>query len=334
MRVTEIGEFGLIQRLTHVLERAGVAASSPQAAFPLVIGIGDDAAAWRTDAVLELSTTDTVVEGVHFTRETTPWKDLGWKAMAANLSDIAAMGGMPLYALATLGLPQDAQVADLEALYEGLAWACQEHGAVVAGGDIVRSPVFFLTIALSGYTRDAPLKRSSARSGDLLALSGPVGGSRGGLEMMLKELPADASSAEALRFAHRHPQPRLSEGRILVQEGVLCAMDLSDGLYDDLGKFMAASRCAAELEAWRIPFPSALERVFPGQATEMALAGGEDYELLFAAPPAVVERALARIPSAAIVGRVVAGAPGNVSVTGRDGKPLPVGKLGWDHFRS
>lgn len=334
MRVTEIGEFGLIQRLTQVLERAGVAASSPTAAFPLVIGIGDDTTAWRTDTALALSTTDTVVEGVHFTRETTPWKDLGWKAMAANLSDIAAMGGTPLYALATLGLPQDTQVADLEALYEGLAWACQEHGAAVAGGDIVRSPVFFLTIALSGYTRDAPLQRSSAHPGDLLAVSGPLGGSHGGLEMMLKRLPADASSAEALRWAHRHPQPHLKEGRILVQEGVLCAMDLSDGLYDDLGKLMAASRCTAELEAWRVPFPPALERVFPGQATEMAVAGGEDYELLFAAPPAVMERVLARIPSAAIVGRVVAGVPGDVAVIGRDGKPLAVHKLGWDHFRS
>ncbi|MBI4339334.1 MAG: thiamine-phosphate kinase [Chloroflexi bacterium] len=334
MRISDIGEFGLIQRLAQRVTQAGVASSPPGSAFPLVIGIGDDTAAWRTSASLELCTTDTVVEGVHFTQETTPWKDLGWKVMVANLSDIAAMGGTPLYALVTLGLPQSTPVAAVDDLYDGMAWACQEHGCVVAGGDIVRSPIFFVTIALNGYTHETPLRRSAARPGDLVAVTGPLGGSRGGLEVMLRGLSVEPEAADSLRRAHRHPQPRLREGRILVEEGVLAAMDISDGLTDDLGKLMAASGAAARLETWRVPLPPALERAFPGQARSLALAGGEDYELLFTAPPAVMERVLARLPGSAMVGQVVAGEPGSVVMTDEKGQELPFRPTGWDHFRS
>lgn len=333
MHVTDLGEFGLIQRLTAILTSAGVTTSPATTPFPLVIGIGDDAAAWRTQAGLEVSTTDTVVEGVHFTRETTPWEDLGWKAMAANLSDIASMGGIPVYALVTLGLPSDMEVAHLERLYQGITWACREYTAAVVGGDIVRSPVFFMTIALNGYTQQPPLTRTAARPGDLVAVTGPLGGSRGGLELMLRGIPAGPDADEALRRAHRHPLPRVKEGRILVEAGVQCAMDLSDGLYDDLGKLAVASACAAEVDAWRIPYPPFLDRVFPGRGLELALAGGEDYELLFTAPGAVMERALARIPLAAVIGRIHSGEPGGVTVLKKDGTPLtPLGQ-GWDHFR-
>ena len=334
MRVTDIGEFGLIQRLTQRLAQAGVTSSAPGSAFPLVIGIGDDAAAWRTQPALELSTTDTVVDGVHFTTATTPWKDLGWKVMAANLSDIAAMGGTPLYALVTLGLPQDTEVSAVDDLCDGMAWACREHRAVIAGGDIVRSPVFFVSVTLNGYTYDTPLRRSAARPGDLIAVTGPLGGSRGGLELMLKGVEADPEATDVLRGAHRHPQPRLKEGRTLVQEGVLAAMDLSDGLTDDLAKLMAASSTAARLEAWRVPYPPALERAFPGQALALALASGEDYELLFTAPPAVMERAITRIPAAAVVGQVLAGKPGAVVIVDEHGHEHPAQQVGWDHFRS
>jgi len=330
MRVADIGEFGFIRRLAEVLERAGVAASPAGAAFPLIVGIGDDAAVWRTQPSLELSTTDTMVEGVHFTRQTTPWRDVGWKVMAANLSDIAAMGGTPLYALVTLGVPKDMEVAPMEVLYEGMAWACKEHGAVVAGGDVVGSPVFFVTVALNGYTKETPLRRNAARPGDLVAVSGPLGGSRGGLELML----AGAEAPEALRLAHRHPQPRLKEGRILVQEGVLCAMDISDGLYDDVGKLAAASGCAADVDLSRVPFHSALAHAFPGNAAEIALAGGEDYELLFTAPPQVMERVMPRLSAAVVVGKITQGTPGSVTVLDKDGRAIPVGQFGWDHFRS
>lgn len=335
MKVSEVGEFGLIQRLSRMISDAGVGASHEGAKFPLVLGIGDDTAAWQAREVVELGTTDTVVEGVHFTRATTPWKDLGWKVMAANLSDIAAMGGLPTYALVTLGLPGDTKVADIDRLYEGMVWACREYRTVIAGGDVVRSPVCFVSVALNGYTEGPPLTRSAARDGDLLAVTGPLGGSRGGLEVMLGDgTDVTPGAREYLQRAHRHPEPRLEVGRILAGEGVVAAMDISDGLADDVGKFMASSGLAARLDLPQLPVHPLLVEAFGERAPRMALAGGEDYELVYAAPLPVMERTLARIPGGAVVGRVVAGLAGEVTVVDASGRPVPVHEAGWDHFRS
>ena len=335
----EIGEFGLIERLTRLVTQAGVAASPPDAGFPLLTGIGDDAAAWRTRDAIELSTTDTVVEGVHFTRDTTPWLDLGWKVMAANLSDIAAMGGTPLYALVTLGLPENTPVPAIEELYQGMIEICKEYGAAIAGGDVVRSPVTFVSLTLNGIHLGRPMLRSAARPDDLLAVTGFLGSSRGGLELMTRNSAIDAEeavdpeAAEYLRQAHRRPRPRVDEGRILVDSGVMAAMDISDGLMDDLGKMMAASGQAAQVDSWRFPLHPLLRRAFPDRALHLALAGGEDYELLFAAPTPIMEQALARIPDSTVIGRVVAGSPGQVRVQDKEGNQLQVPEPGWDHFR-
>ncbi len=334
MKVKDIGEFGLIDRLTGLLAQSSGVAPPTDAGFPLVIGIGDDAAAWHTRDSTELSTTDTAVEGIHFTRHTTPWEDLGWKVMVANLSDIAAMGGTPLYALVTLGLPEDTFVADMEALYTGIAQACEEHGSAVAGGDIVKSPTFFVSITLNGFHQGTPMTRSAAQLDDLLAVTGPLGSSRGGLDLMTQDLSLDEAAADYLRRAHRRPWPRLREGRILVAEGVVAAMDISDGLVDDLGKMMASTGLSADLEASRVPVHPMLHKAFPDGAVSMALAGGEDYELLFAAPEPVMARALARLTTATVVGRVIAGGPGQVNVLDRDGKAIQDPSFGWDHFRS
>ncbi|MDO8751113.1 MAG: thiamine-phosphate kinase [Dehalococcoidia bacterium] len=339
MELRELGEFGLIQRLTRMLAEAGVATSPKGASFPLVIGIGDDAAAWRIAAwrmndAIELSTTDTVVDGVHFTRETTPWHDLGWKVMVANLSDIAAMGGVPLYALVTLGLPEDTPVADIELLYQGMIECCREYGAAIAGGDVVRSPVAFVSVTLNGVHHGQPMLRSAAKVGDLLAVTGFLGSSRGGLELLIRHPTVDSEAAIYLCQAHRRPRPRVAEGRILSEAGVLAGMDISDGLLDDLGKMMVASGMAAQVDSWRVPVHPLLLRAFPDRALRMALAGGEEYELLYAAPAPVMEMTIARIPGAAVIGRVVAGAPGQVGVLDHDGRHLPGLDAGWDHFRS
>ena len=144
MKVSELGEFGLINVLNEVVQTSSqdLDNSSPFN-FELEVGIGDDTAVWHSSGTHGLYTTDTVVEGVHFTRATTPWRDLGWKLMAANVSDIASMGGLCLYALVTLGLPPDTDVDDLRALYEGMADLGNRYGVKVAGGDIVRSPGCF-----------------------------------------------------------------------------------------------------------------------------------------------------------------------------------------------
>ena len=334
MNVSDIGEFGLIERLDALLKKAGVAAT-PQGSHPtLLIGIGDDAAAWRTKGEkIQLSTTDTMVDGVHFTHQTTPWRDLGWKAMVSNLSDIAAMGGIPTFALVTLGLKKDIPVSEVEEAYQGIIEACRQYDTVVAGGDLVESPTIFITISMQGLHNGTPLKRSAACSSDLLAVTGALGASLGGLELMQDGMDVTSGVADSLRRAHRHPVPRLDEGRILAEEGVLAAMDISDGLVDDLRKMMTASGTAADLDAWLVPVDPSLQKAFPGRSAHMALTGGEDYQLLYAAPPPVMERTLARIPDAVVIGRVLTGPSGEVTVRDREGNELPGMTRGWDHFK-
>jgi len=334
MKLRDIGEFGLIERLDRLVKQAGVGTTPEGTDFPLLIGIGDDTAAWRiTGEVVELATTDTMVEGVHFTQETTPWPDVGWKVLVASLSDIAAMGGVPTYALVTLGLDEDFLVSAVEAMYQGMMQACQEYGAAIAGGDIVKSPVPFVSITLNGVLRGSPMRRSAARPEDLLAVTGPLGSSRGGLELMTRRSKVSPEAVEYLCQAHRRPRPKLQEGRALVEEGVLAAIDLSDGLVDDIGKMMAASGRAAQLDAWRIPISHQLKQAFPDRAIQLALAGGEDYELVYAAPEDVMERTLARIHNATVIGRVVSGPIGKVMVQDRKGDRFRDLEQGWDHFR-
>ncbi len=334
MKVSDIGEFGLIERLDALLEQAGVATTPQGSGSTLLIGIGDDAAAWRTKGEkIQLSSTDTMVDGVHFTHRTTPWRDLGWKAMVSNLSDIAAMGGTPTFALVTLGLNKDLPVSDVEEAYQGIIEACRQYDTVVAGGDLVESPTTFITISMHGLHNGTPLKRSAARSGDLLAVTGALGASRGGLELMQGRVDVPSVVAAPLRHAHRRPVPRLDEGRVLAEEGVLAAMDISDGLVDDLRKMMSASGTAADLDAWLVPVDPSLQKAFPGHSANMALTGGEDYQLLYAAPQTVMQRTLARIPDAVVIGRVLTGPPGYVTVRDREGNDLHDMARGWDHFR-
>ncbi|HEU0021040.1 MAG TPA: AIR synthase related protein, partial [Dehalococcoidia bacterium] len=132
MQVKDLGEFGVIDRLNNmVIQRRAGPDNGAAFDFHLLVDTGDDTAAWHTGPATQLFTTDTVVEGVHFTRQTTPWRDLGWKSLASNISDIAAMGGLPQYALVTLGLPTDTQVADLDALYRGMLDIGNQYGVAI-----------------------------------------------------------------------------------------------------------------------------------------------------------------------------------------------------------
>ena len=186
MQIQELGEFGVIDLLNRmVVQQRGPSQLPPEAAFSLLVDTGDDTAAWKTGGGTELFTTDTVVEGIHFTRETTPWRDLGWKCIASNVSDIAAMGGLPAYALVTLGLPPETEVGDLEELYRGMLEMGNKYGAAIIGGDMVRSPVAFITVGLTGLQQGNPMLRSNAQPGDQVGVTGYLGGSGGGLRLML-----------------------------------------------------------------------------------------------------------------------------------------------------
>ncbi len=339
MQIKDLGEFGVIDRLTRMVveQRAGPGNGRPFS-FNLTVDNGDDTAAWSSSQasgplVHELFTTDTMVEGVHFTRETTPWEDLGWKSVAANISDVASMGGLPTYALVTLGLPPDTEVRDLESLYQGMLDVSNEYGLAIVGGDMVRSPVVFITVALTGVMQGQPMVRTGARPGDLVAVTGYLGGSGGGLMLMLENPTEKGEAADYLRSCHRRPHPAVAAGQTLVEAEVTTAMDVSDGLADDLGKLCKASGVSGKIFADRLPVHPFLRGRFPDDYVELALGGGEDYVLLFAGQPAKINHVVSGFPNgAAVVGEVLEGEAGRVTVVDANGQELPSGTLGWDHF--
>lgn len=336
MRVSDIGEFGLIELVQNwtASSRAHTASLATEQ-YLLSVPNGDDAAAvtFPRGPITELYTTDTMVDGIHFTAATTPWRDLGWKAIASNISDIAAMGGDPATALITLGLPPKTLVADIKELYAGMTEICEAYGAHIIGGDMVRSPVAFITVALTGIADQDPMVRSAAAPGHLVAVSGTVGGSAGGLRLLLDADSMEETDESDLVAQHRRPLPHVAAGKTLVSAGVGCAMDVSDGLADDLGKLCTASGVAATIYADRVPTPNALKNVFPDGWPNLALYGGEDYVLLFTAPDAIMSSAIAELPDgAAVIGEITGGEPGSVTVLDASGAAINRTSSGWDHF--
>ena len=337
MRVRNIGEFGVIERLNSLVVQRG-AGNEAVRDFPLLVDTGDDTAVWQSGEGRELFTTDTVVEGIHFTRETTPWRDLGWKAIAANISDIASMGGLPTYALITLGLPRETSVDDIEEMYRGMLEIGEEYGMAIVGGDIVGSPVLFVTTALTGVTQREPLLRSNARPGDKVAVSGYVGSSGGGLKLMLESPGATGEAADYLRSAHRRPRPAVAQGQMLTEAGITAAMDVSDGLADDLSKFCAASGVTARIRAADVPAHASLRQMFPDVYLELALGGGEDYVLLFTGPAPIVDSLVPRLgEGSAVIGSIEPinedSQAGQVILVDESGDETLLSGSGWDHFQ-
>jgi thiamine-monophosphate kinase len=326
MDTHDLGEFWLIQRLRDKL---------PAADPRLVVGPGDDAAVWQNGDAYTLATTDTLVAGVHFLPERVAWRDVGWKALAVNVSDIAAMGGTPSFALVTLCLPEDIAVEAIDELYDGLRECAEAYGVTIAGGDIVSSPVFAITIALNGEADAANgggpaiLRRGAARAGDVIAVTGPIGGSAGGLRALLDR--RNDGIARELIARHMRPWPRLDAGRAAVDAGIRCAIDISDGLVQDLGHICDASGVGAEVRVDALPFDEALLRAYPDDATTLAASGGEDYELVLVAPEAAIKDAEERLGSTLpIIGRIVEGA--GVVVLDAAGNHIDLPKAGWDHL--
>ena len=336
MRVRDIGEFGLIARLNGLISQRRPGNDAVRS-FSLLVDSGDDTAVWRTREGQELFTTDTMVEEVHFTRETTPWRELGWKAIAANISDVASMGGVPTYALITLGLPPEIAVRNIEDMYSGMMEIGAEYGMAIVGGDIVSSPVLFITTALVGVCPRTPMLRSTARVGDKVAVTGYVGSSGGGLRLMLENPTATGNAAEFLKLAHRRPTPAVRQGQELSQAGIATAMDISDGLADDLGKLCAASGVAARIQSASVPAHPMLRGQFPEDYLDLALGGGEDYVLLFTGPAEVVEPLIPQLGRGArVIGSIVPAEHREdcvrVTLVGSDGNEIPLSDSGWDHL--
>jgi thiamine-monophosphate kinase len=327
MKVSELGEFGLIDLLAKIAPQGG-----PE--HRMLVGIGDDAAAWRGDDSAVLATTDAMVEGVHFTRGT-PWWELGWKALAVNLSDIAAMGGEPRYALVNLSLPGATEVEDVVQLYRGMADLADQHRVAIVGGNITAAPVVMIAVTVIGHgLKEGLLRRSAAVPGDHIAVTGHLGSAAAGLKALAGKLKLRPETAALLKKAHLQPQPRISEGQALVKRGVRSAIDISDGLIADLGHVCAASNVGATVRVNAVPIHPLVKEAFGKDALGLALTGGEDYELLFTASERIMEEVKASLDAecpVTVIGEIGDGA--GVVLLGEDGRPYHIDGHGWDHFQ-
>ena len=332
MRIGDLGEFGLIERIAAL---AGTAAG-------VELGIGDDTAVLDTGGPrLLLATIDSQIEGRHFLRERIDAYQLGRRSAAINLSDIGAMGGAPRWALVSLALPGDLDVSWVDDLYRGLGEELARGQAAVVGGNISGAEHIVVDLVLLGdVERGRVLRRSGAQPGDTILVTGHLGASAAGRFALDAGLdPADPDAAVAIA-AHLTPTPRLREGGIIAACGGATAMlDVSDGLGGDLGHILDASGVGAVVDLTRLPIAPPTHRLAARLGLDplrLAVAGGEDYELLFTAPPDAVERLRRAVTSATGVavtpiGHITPAADGRWYLQGTS--RLPATAAGWDHYR-
>jgi thiamine-monophosphate kinase len=335
MTVRDMGETGVIEWIRKV------AGTGPSAYVKR--GIGDDCAVLRPcEGTLLLATTDTMIEGIHFTADTLSPEDLGWKAMAVNLSDIASMAGTPRCALLSLGLRRETEVRFVESFMKGFEALAKETGVALVGGDTVESPsATVVTLTLLGDCAEQELiTRSGAKQGDHIWVTGPVGNAAAGLYLLSGKPAVPAADYPSLVQAHRRPRPRLAMGRALGESGLVHAMiDLSDGIAKDLDHVCRESGTGALLTADTIPLSPEMVRLAAQTGQDplaWALSGGEDYELLFTASPADDSRVIALAQkvagvSVAKIGAIVQG-DGIRIKKGDSVQSLPPG--GYRHFSS
>jgi thiamine-monophosphate kinase len=282
-------EFRLIERIARVVRRG--MPHDPR----VVVGIGDDAAVLAPAGRRVVATTDTLVDGVHFRLDLCSPRDAGRRAAAANLSDLAAMGARPLAVLVGLQVPRSGADRDAIDAMKGLADACRRHRVHVAGGNVcvAPGPLAIAVTALGEAPHRGCLLRSGARPGDVVAVSGPLGSASLGLAMLASS-PSRRVAYGPLASAYLRPKPRLDLGAALAATpGVHAAIDVSDGLLQDLGHVLDASGVGAEVEVSRVPIATAALR-FAAEAgldaTQAALTGGDDYELVATAAPSASRR--------------------------------------------
>ena len=324
MRLGDVGEFGLIAKLRFTLEKDW---------DNLVMGVGDDAAVFRScGEKLWAFAVDAMVEGVHFDPEYVPWHALGYKALAINLSDLAAMGGCSFsFALVNLGLAGDIEVEAVEEMYRGSKECGEAFSCAVVGGDMVRSPgAMFVSVAVVGAMHgDRFLRRDGARPGQAVLVTGSLGSSYLGLRWLMEGRGGDNRCAQR----HLYPQPRLEEGREALALGATAAIDISDGLLRDLGHICEESGVGAEIFLHRLPLSE--EAVETGRELGedpflAALHGGEDYELILTADERDVPM-LEEELGVTVIGGITSGK--GIRVLDSSGKELSMKESGYEHFR-
>ncbi len=329
MNLAQLGEFGFIERIRQAVRET--------AESGVRIGIGDDCAVLELPpGELLLTSTDLLIEEVHFRSEWSDWRSLGEKSVAVNVSDIAAMGGRPRHLYLGLAIPSDRPLADLDRFLEGFLAAADEYGALLVGGDTCGSPgPLMIAVTVEGATpADQVIYRSGARPGDGIYVSGVLGDSALALRCLRDGLPPEPELAER----HHRPRARVALGRALAELALPSAMiDVSDGLLADLGHLLRASAAGAQLESPRIPLSKSFRKALAADPAlmELAMSGGEDYELLFTVSEENQSR-LTALSGGVPVTRIgtVTTADRGLRLLGPTGRERPVDARGFNHFGS
>ncbi|MGQ0679079.1 MAG: thiamine-phosphate kinase [Actinomycetota bacterium] len=323
MELSGIGEFGLIERLAALM---GEPADGE-------IWIGDDTAVLRAPAGTILFTTDLLVEHVHFDTAFTGPEDLGYKSIAVNVSDVAAMGGTPRRAVVGLGVSPDLEVEWIEKLYTGMKQCCDEFDMAVVGGDVSRSKQIIISVALLGNPAGRLfIPRSGARVGDAVCVTGTLGASGAGLRLMRQQ---NRDRLDLLK-AHLRPTPRVREAEVLRKHLPTAMIDISDGFSVDLGHICDASGVGVLVEGRDLPMAELSGLAIDESPLQLALSGGEDYELCFTIPAgrcagAIEAVNLATGTQVTKVGEVVEASRGRKLLIESGDTPLEA--PGWDHLR-
>ena len=334
MRLSDVGEFGLIHRLAETI-------GGPEGdASGIVLGVGDDAAAFRPAAGrLLVATADMLIEEVHFRRDWMSARDLGWKSLPVNLSDIAAMGAEPRFALVCIGLDPATPTEFVLEFYAGMQELAAQFGTRIAGGDTVasRSGLVISVTAAGEVEPERMATRAGARPGDVLLATGTLGDSAAGCAALLAGPEATAAVPPEVILAHLRPRPRVAEGRAAVLAGGVTAMlDLSDGLGSDLRHICEESGCGAVIHAGAVPLSPECRQaaaVLGREPLDLALTGGEDYELLLAVSPeravAVRDAIAATGTPVSVVGQIL---PAGTWLEHPDGTRVELPGAGFRHF--
>lgn len=321
-----MGEFDLIARLAPLLDRAGDG---------VVVGHGDDAAVIAMGETGVVVTVDALVEDVHFRRDLSSFADIGWKAVAVNVSDVAAMGARPVAAVVALCRPATLAETDVEAVYGGIRAACDRWGLRLVGGDTVASDQLVISVTAVGEAQPAAVvRRSGARTGDRIVVVGALGAAAAALAQVRAGQEPDA----VLLAAHRRPLALVDAGTALAAHGATALIDVSDGLGADLGHVCAASGVGARVRWSDLPVADgAAEAAHAAGAdpVDVVAGGGEDYALVATLPAAVAQQAATAAGAAegvpaAVVGEVVAGT--RVVLVPDAGRERDLGQLGYDHY--
>ncbi|HEX9038363.1 MAG TPA: thiamine-phosphate kinase [Ktedonobacterales bacterium] len=333
-RLEDVGEFALIARLTHGLS------TRPDVA----LGVGDDAAALDLGADhLLLATCDAQVSGRHFLEEVATPREIGHKALAVNLSDVAAMGGEPLWALVSLIAPPDLDVAMIEGVYDGMRVLADRYHVAIVGGNIssTSGPLTLDITALGRVRRERMITRAGARPGDAVLVTGNLGAGLAGLRAVTAPpgvtLPTQALAEVRLRMTT--PEPRVLEGQMLAATGMVTAMvDLSDGLAGDLAHICERSQVGALIDVAALPIAVATREIaaaLGADAEHYALQGGDDYELLFTTAASDAPHVIAELAASGAIATVI----GEITNSGlgmrlreKEGGTQPLIARGWDHL--